>query len=441
MIEIKKSLSGILAIAATIFFYHLLSSTHIYAGQCYAPRELNLLIYADGVVKVEYELDVDPTLALVNISLFGKAYDNLIVRDRDGLLLDHEIHGGVLIVAVLGSGYVDIAYTTSDLTNKTGPMWTQNLRAPISANIQLPEDAIIISLSPAPSSIIVIGNTVSLSMPAGEIEIAYTLGTAGTREHARALINAVEATIEEMRAEGIIVGDAENLLRLAEDAYDEAQYLQAEQHANRAKASAMERRGLADEARSDLEAAESAVDSMQNLGGASRLDEAIGILKQAREAYNSGDYARAKDLAEQVVVLASQSKPSAWFQTPYIAIIPGTVVAASLLMRYGFARRGARPDEIETELDELGPGIDEERLFDQHPVLRFDEREVIRYIARSGSGAFVAEVRKRFDMPKSSAWRMIRRLEREEIVEIRKVGRETFVQINPRYRINGEKEG
>ena len=45
---------------------------------------------------------------------------------------------------------------------------------------------------------------------------------------------------------------------------------------------------------------------------------------------------------------------------------------------------------------------------------------------------FASELRERFDLPKSSAWRMIRRLEKEDIVETKKVGRETYVQISTR---------
>jgi uncharacterized membrane protein len=60
-----------------------------------------------------------------------------------------------------------------------------------------------------------------------------------------------------------------------------------------------------------------------------------------------------------------------------------------------------------------------------------DEKEVLKFIANAKEGVFVSELRKRFDMPKSSAWRMMRRLEGVGLIKSKPVGRETFVQMNP----------
>jgi uncharacterized membrane protein len=58
----------------------------------------------------------------------------------------------------------------------------------------------------------------------------------------------------------------------------------------------------------------------------------------------------------------------------------------------------------------------------------------VRYINDSNEGVFITELRERFDLPKSSAWRMMRRLEDMEVIETEQIGRETFVRISSRYK-------
>jgi uncharacterized membrane protein len=58
-----------------------------------------------------------------------------------------------------------------------------------------------------------------------------------------------------------------------------------------------------------------------------------------------------------------------------------------------------------------------------------DDREAVRFIASSGEGVFISELRERFDLPRSSAWRMVRRLEDMGVIGTEKVGRETFLKL------------
>jgi len=81
--------------------------------------------------------------------------------------------------------------------------------------------------------------------------------------------------------------------------------------------------------------------------------------------------------------------------------------------------------------------VDLDLIFEENRFLRLDDKEVIRFIYESGNGVFASELRERFKLPKSSAWRMIRRLEREDIIETSKVGRETFIEISSRYVLLG----
>jgi len=65
-----------------------------------------------------------------------------------------------------------------------------------------------------------------------------------------------------------------------------------------------------------------------------------------------------------------------------------------------------------------------------HPQLKKEDKEVIEFLAEKGGQAFEAEIRERFpDMPRTSLWRLVRRLERLEIVEVKKIGLENQVQL------------
>jgi uncharacterized membrane protein len=65
-----------------------------------------------------------------------------------------------------------------------------------------------------------------------------------------------------------------------------------------------------------------------------------------------------------------------------------------------------------------------------YPQLKKEDREVIEFLAEKGGQAFEAEIRERFpDMPRTSLWRLVRRLERLEIVEVKKIGLENQVQL------------
>jgi uncharacterized membrane protein len=65
-----------------------------------------------------------------------------------------------------------------------------------------------------------------------------------------------------------------------------------------------------------------------------------------------------------------------------------------------------------------------------HPQLKKEDKEVLEFLAEKGGQAFEAEIRERFpDMPRTSLWRLVRRLERLEIVEVKKIGLENQVQL------------
>ena len=178
-------------------FFHLIFQTPTLGilalpKENYTPQELSVKLYSDGVVDVRYKVDVDPTVIGVNVSLLGSSYENMLVKDQDETLLTYSLFTGYMKIDTFGSISITIEYSTSDLTSKTNSLWILNLDVPVNSNIQLPKRATIIGLAPTPIGISIIDETVSLSMPAGTLEVNYVLGVVGTKEHALAVINEVE---------------------------------------------------------------------------------------------------------------------------------------------------------------------------------------------------------------------------------------------------------
>jgi uncharacterized membrane protein len=75
-----------------------------------------------------------------------------------------------------------------------------------------------------------------------------------------------------------------------------------------------------------------------------------------------------------------------------------------------------------------GPNVD--KILKANPQLKQEDREVIQFLAEKDGKAFEAEIREQFpDMPRTSLWRLVRRLERLEIVEVKRIGLENQVQL------------
>jgi len=65
-----------------------------------------------------------------------------------------------------------------------------------------------------------------------------------------------------------------------------------------------------------------------------------------------------------------------------------------------------------------------------NPQLNTEEKDVIRFLADNEGKAFEAEIREKFpDIPRTSLWRLVKRLEKLDIVLIKKIGLENRVEL------------
>lgn len=394
-------------------------------GQDYAPSILTVEVFQDGSASVEYTVEPDPTLASVNVTLFGEDYADLLVTDRSSVMLDWSVIQGGVEVDSLGSDEIIIAYSTQSLTNKTGSTWSIMLDAPVNPIVTIPAGSVLVGLSPPPIDIYVIDNRAVITMPAGVSRVSYLIGTTGTREHALVLLSGAEKAVNSAKLLGLVVDDAEAALAQARSAYDAGLYSQSEQFSTQASRLAQETAAAAGEAETAIQDAKTLLQSKQGVISQESLDAASSLIDSAEDMYTAGDYPSALGDAEQAYTLLSEAEPTQ--SSNQTLLIAGAALAALLAAGYAYLRRGGKP-EAPARPDEPPVSVDLDAVFRDRPHLRTDDKAVLRFIQGKG-GAFITEVRDHFNIPKSSAWRMARRLEEEGLLTVSSVGRETYLQL------------
>ena len=124
-------------------------------------------------------------------------------------------------------------------------------------------------------------------------------------------------------------------------------------------------------------------------------------------------------------------------QTDYLTYtIVGGIVAASIVGIVAiirFKQKTVKPIQESTQKIET---VDAETIFKLKPDLREDDKEIVKFISNNGGQAYESELRKKFLQPRTTMWRAVKRLERNEVIEIEKKDLQNLVKL----RKNMEKE-
>jgi uncharacterized membrane protein len=123
--------------------------------------------------------------------------------------------------------------------------------------------------------------------------------------------------------------------------------------------------------------------------------------------------------------LHQQVKNDETWQLIAIVLFP---IIASIVFAVWFLRRKkpAPPAEVENE-------VDLEKLLEKEKHLRPEEVQVIRFLAEKNGTAFEAEIYEKLDLPRTTTWRLLKRLEKMAIVDIQKSRRQNIVSIRKKY--------
>jgi len=109
---------------------------------------------------------------------------------------------------------------------------------------------------------------------------------------------------------------------------------------------------------------------------------------------------------------------------PIVAAITGAVIMIKRKKAKSLA-------VIQTEVTSKSntDSLDPETIFSLRPLLREDDKEIIKFISENGGQALESELRKKFLQPRTTMWRAVKRLERQEIIEITKKDLQNLVKL------------
>jgi hypothetical protein len=212
------------------------------------------------------------------------------------------------------------------------------------------------------------------------------------------------------------------------------------------------------------------------------------LLSQARELFSKGDYVRAIELAQNADSQQDMEEPlsvsndssTIWQKilVPYTApiFIAISVTGIALIIIIMKKKRGnslfsklqrktvneAASDEsrqpsklsprqyfsteskeerypisLPSSLRSSEQDADQTVLFEvvtkfmkEKPQLKLEDQQVLRFLAQNQGTAFESEIRNHFqELPKTTIWRLIKRLEREECIEIRKAAGQNLIKL------------
>jgi uncharacterized membrane protein len=438
----------------------------------YAPDALFMALFANGDALVEYDVEFsDPADEEVTVQLFGDTASDLIVTDFDDQLLVFDSNGqGQVTIAPAGSEGARISYVTPSLTSKSGNVWTFTLESPVDLAIRMPQDSVVTDFGDNLPTLTDVGNQTLLTFEAGTIQFSYVIGVVGTQEQAEITIGVAQRAMRDAKANyaGIVLADAEALMQSANAAMASSNFAEAERLASQATeqvAATIIEYGAADDAIANADAQISQANNQNR-----DTTRAVQLLSQANDEFDAGSYVDARTTAGQAVAAIGDAPQ---FPTAIVAVGAAVAGGAAGAYFFLFKRKGApRPvlreqpngnsasqeavqEDPETAMEEPDApeppvpsvsasqlaGIPESqtdrellarivaRIIGEKPGLRPEDRDVLNFLAEKEGAAFESEVRTKFSLPKTTVWRLVKRLESEELVEIRKAGGQNLIKL------------
>jgi len=360
-------------VVAVCFLLLTLSSFVQYAIG--SPKVLDFTIYADGTTHIFYQTDVDPQSPDFSMNAYGTSIENLVVQDENGTLLSSKVDTNAVTVATLGASTIKVDYDTPDLISKNGKTWTFHVNSPVDYSILLPKNTVIVGMSESPLNMQIVDDQSLISLPSGTSDISYVFGVLGTSQTATLAIQKAQDFINTLNSTGVKTPLALAKLVEAKSDFDQGKYSDAESLANSAKN--------------------------------------IALQEQAAISNSSGNH------------------PPNSSDNTSIYLLSGSVIAAAvagiIIVKKTRTQKIIVPSEIPKNDGYVPP--EKEAIYRLKPDLRQDDKEIIAFISEKGGQVYESELRKKFLMPRTTMWRAVKRLEREDVVEIEKVDQQNLIRL------------
>jgi len=346
-----------------------------------SPKVLDFTIYADGTTHVFYQTDVDPQSPDFVFNVYGNSVENLVVQDENGTLLSSKMNVNTVTVETLGSSTIKVDYDTPDLISKNGKTWTFHVDSPTDYSIFLPKNSVIVGMSTSPLNMQIVDDQSLISLPSGSSDINYVFGVLGTSQTATLAIQKAQDFINTVNSTGVKTPMALAKLAEAKSNFNQGKYSDAESLAISAKNLALQ-------------------------------EQQTAISKPSPDSSGNNTLI---NLSDNLFI--------------YL-LITGIIVAGAagiIIVKKTRTHKIIASNEIQKSDNYILPG--KEMIYKLKPELRQDDKEIIAFISEKGGQVYESELRKKFLMPRTTMWRAVKRLEREDIIEIEKVDQQNLIKL------------
>lgn len=372
----KRSTNLTICLFGVIFFLVLASPPAISASELgYQIESVELTVYRDGLVHVSQVLSVNETFPSISLELLSSLVENVVVDDENQTVLDYDVAGSNMTIFSLGASRVLLEYDTVKLTEKESGVWTLLVQNPYNLTVYLPEESTIVYLNKMPTSIDTEDGIITLSLYPAEWEISYVLPIIGT-----AIFRVSNLTVNPAEVEaGNEVTISVVLTNIGEGEGSYTLVLKVNQVVEDTKTITLD-------------------------AGASTTVQ-FKVTKEEAGTYDV-------EIRELSGGFNVKEVPLIPIFAIYLIVIVALVIIGSLLLLRWIKAPSA------------------EKIIKEHISLRQEDKEVIHFLEDNGGKAFESEIRDRFpNMPRTSLWRLVKRLERMEIVSVKRIGLQNQIRL------------
>ena len=436
----------------------------------YQVNSIFIGILSNGDSIVQYDLRLKTNASKITLPLVGGNINEILVRNYLSKYLVYSFNSSTneIKINTQNESQVRVTYQTPDLVNKQEREWSFLIDSAFPFTVKLPNDAVVTNLGEqSPSLIRKLGGQNLLSFDKGKISIDYVIGYAGTRDQAIISINSAELDLTKAASEhnGINLDEVKRIIQAAKIALNQSNFIDAERLANNASdISAV----ITESFETSKDMISNATAKIENVQG-TNIDtaQASEFLSKSNIEFSQGNYPKALEYATLAINSLDNTKQEILsLNTSTFSLILLIPIAASvgIYMFKKYRRKNNSHSQSsatirETQLNsDLSPDtfsennfIEQESYTKEHKNndnsnqsylhkliadiirqkrnLKLEEKEILFYLSDNEGAAFEGEIRNRVILPKTSLWRLIKRLEREDMIEVTKIGGQNLIKL------------
>jgi uncharacterized membrane protein len=436
----------------------------------YQVNSIFIGILSNGDSIVQYDLRLKTNASEITLPLMGGNINQILVKNylSKYLLYSFNSSTNAIKINTQNESQVRVTYQTPDLVNKQEREWSFLIDSAFPFTVKLPNDAVVTNLGDhSPSLIRKLGGQNLLSFDKGKISIDYVIGYAGTREQAIISINSAELDLTKTAKEhkGINLNEVKRIIQSAKVALNQSNFIDAERLAKNASDISGVITESFETSKDMISNATAKIENVQD----SNIDtaQASEFISKSNIEFSQGNYPKAREYATLAINSLDNTKQeilsSSTGSFAFILLIPiVTLVGIYIYKKYKRKNKSQLQSSTtikETSLDsKMSADNHSENNFIDHSSsmkdhknndnsvqsdlhkliadsitqkrkLKPEEKEILFYICDNEGAAFEGEIRNKFILPKTSLWRLIKRLEREDMIEVTKIGGQNLIKL------------